>query len=281
MQLVDEQDDLARRVLDLLEDRLQALLKLASILCPGNKGTEIQADDALVLEILRNVPACDPLGQPLDDRGLADPGLADEDGIVLRPAAQNLDDAPHLFVPADHRIELALAGQRGQVAPVPLERLVGRLGSRAGHPLAASDLLQSLINAVPRDSQPAQDLPGGPCLLVVRKREEEMLRRDIVVLEALGFLLRRLEGAPEPVRHADLRWAGCPSHASQRRLQLAQDRVRLDSQALQDGRNHAFVLGHQRVEEVFRLELGVTPLLGQPLRRHHGVLGFLGELAGA
>ena len=69
-------------------------------------------------------PADDPLGQPFDDGGLADAGLADEDGVVLRPPRQDLEDAPDLFVAADHRIQLVLAGELGQVAAVALERLV-------------------------------------------------------------------------------------------------------------------------------------------------------------
>src|SRR5882724_8427809 len=45
---------------------------------------------------LGHVARDDPLGEPLDDRGLAYAGLADEHGVVLRAAAQNLDDAADL-----------------------------------------------------------------------------------------------------------------------------------------------------------------------------------------
>jgi len=37
----------------------------------------------------RHVPRHDPLGQALDHRGLADPGLADQDRVVLGPAGQH------------------------------------------------------------------------------------------------------------------------------------------------------------------------------------------------
>jgi hypothetical protein len=35
----------------------------------------------------------DPLRQALDDRGLADAGLAEQHGVVLRAAAEDLHDA--------------------------------------------------------------------------------------------------------------------------------------------------------------------------------------------
>ena len=87
MQLVDEQDDLALGVLDLLEDGLQALLELAAELGAGDERAEVERDDPLVLEALGHVAADDPLGEALDDGRLADAGLADEDRVVLRPPA--------------------------------------------------------------------------------------------------------------------------------------------------------------------------------------------------
>ncbi len=58
----------------------------------------------------------DQLGQAFDDGGLADAGLAQEHGVVLGAAAEDLDDAFDLVLPADDRVELALAGQLGEVA---------------------------------------------------------------------------------------------------------------------------------------------------------------------
>ena len=87
VQLVDEQDDPALGLLDLLEDGLEALLELAAVLGPGDQRAQVQGDDLLVLEGLRHVAADDALGQALDDGGLADARLADEDGVVLRAAA--------------------------------------------------------------------------------------------------------------------------------------------------------------------------------------------------
>ena len=118
VQLVDEQDDLALRVGDLLEHRLQPLLELAAVFRAGDERAHVERDDALVLEPLGHVAAHDAAGQPFDDRGLADAGLADQHRIVLGAARQHLDDAADLLVAADHRIELALARQLGEVAAV-------------------------------------------------------------------------------------------------------------------------------------------------------------------
>ena len=127
VQLVDEEDDRALRVRDLLEHGLEALLELAAVLGPGDQRADVEREDALVLEPFRHVAAHDALGQALDDGGLADAGFADEHGVVLGPPGQHLDHATHFLVAADHRVQLVLARQLGQVAPVARQRLVGGL----------------------------------------------------------------------------------------------------------------------------------------------------------
>ncbi len=87
VELVDEQDDLAVAVLDLLQDGLEPLLELAPELRPGDQRAEVERDHPLVLEALGHVAADDPLGEALGDRRLADAGLADQDRVVLRPPA--------------------------------------------------------------------------------------------------------------------------------------------------------------------------------------------------
>ena len=144
VQLVDEEDDLALRVGDFLEDRLQPLLELAAVLRAGDERAHVERDDPLVLQPFRHVAAHDAAGEPFDDGGLADAGLADEHRVVLRAAREHLDDAADLLVAADDRIELALARQLGEVAAVALERLIGALGILAGDALRAADAGQRL-----------------------------------------------------------------------------------------------------------------------------------------
>jgi hypothetical protein len=118
MKLVDEEHDLALRFGDLLQHRLQPLFELAAILRAGDERSHVEREDLLLLQTLGHVTADDALRQAFDDGGLADTWLADEDRIVLGAAGEDLNDAPHFFVAADHRIELALAGELGQIAPI-------------------------------------------------------------------------------------------------------------------------------------------------------------------
>ncbi len=115
VQLVDEQDGVLGPA-DLVHDGLDALLELAAVLGAGDHHGQVEDDDAAVAQQLGDVAIDDQLGQALDDGGLADAGLAEQDGVVLGAAAEDLDDALDLVLPADDRVELALAGQFGEVA---------------------------------------------------------------------------------------------------------------------------------------------------------------------
>ncbi len=112
---------------DLLEHGLQPILELAAILRARDQRAHVEREDLLVLQALRHVAADDALRESFDDRRLADAGFADEHGIVLGAAREHLDDAADLFVAADHRIELAVARELGEVAAVAFERLILRL----------------------------------------------------------------------------------------------------------------------------------------------------------
>jgi hypothetical protein len=73
------------------------------------------------------------LGQALDNRRLADAGLADEYRVILLPAGKSLDDALDFPFPADNRVELVLAGKLGQVAGEIVKRrgLAARLDRKS------------------------------------------------------------------------------------------------------------------------------------------------------
>src|SRR5439155_13356133 len=139
VELVDEQNQLTFGVLDLAQDSLHSLLELPAVLRPGEHRADVQRPYALALQAFRHVAGDDSLGEPFDDRGLADAGIADQDRVVLRPPREHLDHSPNLFVAADDRVELALLGELGQVAPELLERLVGTFGILRGHALPAAD----------------------------------------------------------------------------------------------------------------------------------------------
>ena len=123
----------------------------------------------------------DAAGQPLGDGGLADAGLADQHRVVLGAADQHLDDPADLLVPADDRVELALAGERGQVAPVLLQRLVGRLGVLRGDALRPADLLERPEDRRPGDAGVGQHL--GDAVGGLGHRHQQVLGGHVVVVE--------------------------------------------------------------------------------------------------
>jgi hypothetical protein len=182
VQLVDEEDDRAGRVLDLGEDRLQALLEVAPVLRAREEGADVERPDALALQALRDVAGDDALGEPFRDGRLAHARLADQHRVVLRPAGEHLDDAADLLVAADDRVELA--GLRGgrEVAAEPLERLVRALRVLAGDTLAAAHLRQRLEQRVARQHV---------------EREQQVLDRDELVVELPHLLLGPVEHAAE------------------------------------------------------------------------------------
>src|SRR6185437_5652285 len=122
MELVDEEDDVAA-LGDLLHHLLEALLELAAVLGTGHQGREVERVDLLVLQELRHLVRADARGEALDDGGLADAGLADQDRVVLRAARQDLHHALDLRLAADDRVELALGGLLRQVPAELVEEL--------------------------------------------------------------------------------------------------------------------------------------------------------------
>ncbi len=127
MQLVDEEDDPAFGLADLLQHGLEPLLKFAAVLRAGDKRAHVEREDGLVLESLRHVPAHDALGEPLGDGRLADARLADQHGVVLGLAREDADDVADLVVAPDHGVKLVVAGALHEVGAVFGERVVGAL----------------------------------------------------------------------------------------------------------------------------------------------------------
>ena len=91
VQLVDEQDDVAFLLREVVEHRLEALLELAAELRAGDQRAHVEREDALVAQALRHLAVDDALRETFDDRGLADAGLADQHGVVLGAPLQHLD----------------------------------------------------------------------------------------------------------------------------------------------------------------------------------------------
>ena len=152
--------DLPGRGRDLLQHGLEPFLELAAELGAGHEGAQIERHQALVLEALGHVAIDDALRQPFDDGGLADAGLADQDGIVLGAARQDLDGAANLLVAADDGVELAVARRLGQVARIFLQGLVVVLGRGAMRLASLPQIGDRLFQRLRRDIEPLEDRGG-------------------------------------------------------------------------------------------------------------------------
>ena len=119
---------------------------------------------------------------------LPTPGSPISTGLFFVRRREHLDHAADLLVAADHRVELPGLGGLGQVAAELLERLVAALGILRGDALAAAHLLD-----------PREDLVARHGL----EREEEVLGRDVVVLELAPLVVGAVEHPRE--RRRDVR----------------------------------------------------------------------------
>ena len=189
VQLVDEQDDLAFRLGNLLEHGLQPVFELAAILGAGDQRRQVQRHNPLGLEHLGNIPGDDPLRQPFDDGGLAHAGIADQHRVVLRAPGQDLHHAADLVIAANHRIELAAASKVGEVPGVLLERAIGGFRRGRSHAVAATDRGQRLQDSVVGGAVTLQDL-RSTVVLQPSDGQKQMLGRNVFVLELAGLVKR-------------------------------------------------------------------------------------------
>ena len=143
--LVDEQNDLAVRTGNFVQYGFQTLFEFAAIFRPGDERAHVERQQRFFLQAFRHVAIDDAQRQSFRDGGLADAGLADEDGIVFRSAREDLHSAADFLVAADHGIELAVACGFGEVAGIALQRVIGLLGRRGVGGAALADVVDRLI----------------------------------------------------------------------------------------------------------------------------------------
>ena len=108
VQLIDEEDDLALALPDLLQNGFQTLLKFAAVLGAGHQRAHIQGKYLLVLQTLRYIAPHDTLCQTLHNGGLADAGFTDQNRVILGLTGQNPNHIPDLRVTTDDRVKLLI-----------------------------------------------------------------------------------------------------------------------------------------------------------------------------
>ena len=277
MHLVDEKNVGAGRRRHLVQHRLEPLLELAAILCAGHHGAEIERQQFLVEQAFRHVAIDDAQRQALDDRGLADAGLADQHRIVLGPARQHLDRAADFLVAADDRIELAVARRLRQVAGIFLQRVIGVFRRRRVRGAALAQRLDGGIEVLRRDAGSGEDFSGVAASAPERARAKP-LDRDKAVAGLLARLLGGIEHPSQSRIEIDL---PCPAARNfgplgKRRLDGGQRRARITAGAVDQARGEPFRVVEQNLEQVFGRKLLVSLALGERLRRLHETAAAVG-----
>ena len=125
-------------LLELGGDALEALLKLSAVFRAGHNGGDVEHHDAAVGQNGRGLAHGDVHGQTLNDGALAHTGLADEDGVVLLAAAEDLLHALDLLLAADDGVHLAAAGQLGEIGGESVQSVGGALRHSGAGSLARS-----------------------------------------------------------------------------------------------------------------------------------------------
>ena len=106
VQLVDEENDLAFALRDRLEQRLEALLEFTAELRARHDRAHVEYQELPVAQCVGHIAVGDALRETLHDGGLAHARIADEHGVVLGAAGEDLHRPPDLLVAADHRVGL-------------------------------------------------------------------------------------------------------------------------------------------------------------------------------
>jgi hypothetical protein len=204
---------------------------------------------------LRHVAGDDAQGEAFDDRRLADAGLADEHGIVLRSPRQHLDHAADFLIAADDRVELALLGSLHEVDAVffeGLELVLWRLVGDAGR---AADLLQrgeDFLFVEGIELERVLGLRLGP-----HERQQQVLGRDELVLH-LG---RRLRGGFEHLVQIAADARRMPAARLRQMRQLGRHHLPqllvVDADLFEQRAHDAFALAQQRGEQMHRLHLRI------------------------
>ena len=279
VELVDEEDVVVRAA-QLLDDLLEPLLELAAVLRAGDERADVEGQDALVGQRLGHVAGDDALREGLGDRGLADAGLADQRGIVLRLAPEDLDDPLDLLLAADDGVEGSGAGGIGQVDAELVERgglrrtlrLLGRGRARA----LAEDVDDLVAHLVEVDAE-ALEHAGGDALALTDESEQQVLGADVVVAEAACLVDGQLDDA--------LRARSEPDVTDDRSVAATDDELdgganlgQLDVHVLEHARGDALALADEPEQQVLGADVVVVEALRLVLGEGQHLPRSIGEL---
>ena len=115
MQFVNEQNNIFGAP-NFVHHRFNAFFKLSAIFCAGNHQRQVQRDDTLGQQNFWHIALDDFLREAFDDGGFTNARFAEQNRIIFRATAENLDDALDFARTTDDRIHVALARDFCEVA---------------------------------------------------------------------------------------------------------------------------------------------------------------------
>src|SRR5581483_238574 len=251
---------------------------------------EVEGVDLLVLERLRDVALDDVLGQALDDGGLADARLPDEDRVVLRTPRQHLHHALDLLLATDDRVELALARVLGQVATELVEHqarggiLLGGTTRRGLLTLAVGAFLalesgeqldDLLAHAVEVRTELLQHL-GGDALALADQAEQDVLGADVGVAELQRLAQGQLEHLLGARGERDVPGRSLLALTDDL-LDLGAHSLQRDVERLQRLGGDALTLVDEAEQDVLRPDVVVREHAGLFLGQHNDSASSVGE----
>jgi hypothetical protein len=243
-------------------------------------------------EDLGHVAVDDDLGQALDDRGLAHAGLAEQHGVVLGAAAEDLDDALDLVGAADDRVEPAFAASSVRsrpklssagvlLLPLPCRRRRSRARrlaavSRSPDGAGAEQVQDLLADLFELEAEVHEHLRGDAVVLT-QQAEQQVLGADIVVVEVARLfdgVLDDLLGAGRlgQLAHRDHLGAGLDEL-----LDLEADLAQVDIEVLEDVGPDAGAFLDQPEQDVLGPDVLVVEPLGFLVGQGHDLACAIGE----
>ena len=200
--LIDEEDDAAFCLRHLVDDALQALLKLTLILRTCHQRTHIEGIELFVLQVLWHVATYDTTCQTFHDGGLTSTWLTNQDRVVLRMTGEDLQQTTDLIVTPDHRVELTLTRHINKVLGVLLQTLVVVVSRLRLYLLSLAQCLDGLQHLLLRTTGILHDTGCGG--VHAEQGEQDRFYAHKLIAHLLGCLLRTHEYIVTIVREIGL-----------------------------------------------------------------------------
>ena len=238
-------------------------------LVPATSEPMSRVSTRLSISVSGTSPRDDALGERLGDGGLADARLTDQGRVVLRLAAEDLDDPLDLLLAADDRVELAGPRQLGQVDAELVEgrrlrRALRLLRGRDAGALAqdVNDLVADLVQVHAQALQHAR----GDALALAHEAQQQVLGTDVVVAQPPRLVDGQLDHPLGAGRQADLA-DDRPVAATDDELDRAADLGQLDVHVLEHPGGDALALPHQPEQQMLGADVVMVEALGLVLRQ--------------